>query len=119
MTELKPCPFCGSTDLSHEVDDGLAWKKCDKCGATGPAVSKYDEDGDPDWNTRTPPPVDSELVERVSDEIARLDSERIRVIGADINLPKHLHRNRSYTLELEQQIGLLQDCLKALKGSDG
>ena len=53
MTEkLKPCPFCGKRDLSPVTDDGLAWVRCEDCGATGPETTRYDEDDAPDWNTR-------------------------------------------------------------------
>jgi hypothetical protein len=50
--ELKPCPFCGSIRVMSCHDDGLAWKECAECGATGPANSKYDPADSPDWNTR-------------------------------------------------------------------
>lgn len=51
-SELQPCPFCGGTKISARHDDGLAWKRCDGCGATGPENTKYSGDDKPDWNTR-------------------------------------------------------------------
>lgn len=52
---MCPCPFCGGTEILSCWDDGLYWKRCAKCGATGPETTKYDgEEGDPylEWNTR-------------------------------------------------------------------
>lgn len=39
-TELKPCPFCGSRDLSN---DGH-YVHCEDCGATGPDEPIPDSD---------------------------------------------------------------------------
>lgn len=54
--ELLPnCPFCGGNKITGCDDDGLFWKRCISCGATGPETSKYSgEEGEPypDWNTR-------------------------------------------------------------------
>lgn len=33
--KLKPCPFCGSEDLS-KIIRGQPWVECLNCGATGP-----------------------------------------------------------------------------------
>ena len=51
--ELKPCPFCGSEDVSLESPaDGYESRdvKCRNCLATGPGVIC-------DWNDRTSPPA--------------------------------------------------------------
>ena len=56
MTELKPCPFCGSLNIQTIMQDGMHWGKCLECEATGPLCSKYDgeEDGESiNWNTRS------------------------------------------------------------------
>lgn len=59
---LKPCPFCGSIDISTEA--GL-FIECDTCGAEGPSVHVGDAEIDPSrnageesvhaWNTRHVP----------------------------------------------------------------
>lgn len=54
---LLPCPFCGSSDLTENQDDGLHWIQCDTCGSTGPELSRYSgEEDNPyvGWNTRQP-----------------------------------------------------------------
>jgi hypothetical protein len=51
---LLPCPFCGGSNIKTKHDDGRHWGECQGCFSTGPANSRYAEDGDPDWNTRTP-----------------------------------------------------------------
>jgi Lar family restriction alleviation protein len=50
MTELKPCPFCGSTDVEY-IDFYVA---CNRCSAMGPS-DESDIDIIKAWNTRTPP----------------------------------------------------------------
>ena len=62
MTELKPCPFCGSICLLIERDyppsDKPAldkeWVECLRCGATGPwhKVSRTHKSVIRDWNRR-------------------------------------------------------------------
>ena len=52
--ELKPCPFCGSTNL-----DVTQWIECNGCGAFGPTPT---DSGDlSEWNTR----VDTALTEEL------------------------------------------------------
>ncbi len=38
--KTKPCPWCGSQDLSAEYFNDMARVACRKCGAKGPAVVK-------------------------------------------------------------------------------
>ncbi len=53
MTEaLKPCPFCGGTDLSSGGDDKVVGYWCNTCEATGP--NHY---GKHDWNRRADLPA--------------------------------------------------------------
>jgi hypothetical protein len=52
---LKPCPFCGGTDVReyrHFGDDPpTTYKQCHDCSAMGP-----DDCEGLNWNTRTPTP---------------------------------------------------------------
>lgn len=59
MTDIKPCPFCGSTLVQIVVDGYCAWIICDNCNAEGPtaSVDDYDHDEIEDqsankWNNR-------------------------------------------------------------------
>lgn len=57
-TKLKPCPFCGSSEIELKVDDGLHWNRCMRCCAEGPTGSKYSDEEDVqyfDWNSRIAP----------------------------------------------------------------
>ena len=52
---LKPCPFCGSDDLSTKSDYNnlFGWVLCNDCKAKGPKTSLHGlDDGDPSWNNR-------------------------------------------------------------------
>lgn len=40
MMELKPCPFCGNTNMTITVDE----IQCDQCGAYGPWIDKKYKD---------------------------------------------------------------------------
>jgi ribosomal protein L37AE/L43A len=45
MTELKPCPFCGSADISRILTHSECTVKCRGCGASihrGLYCGKYD-----------------------------------------------------------------------------
>ena len=46
MTKLKPCPFCGGTDLKiHTAFDAQGWFRCASCQAEGPlAVAEFTHD---------------------------------------------------------------------------
>ena len=56
MAELKPCPFCGSTDIDC-ADAGYktdVWVvQCNNCCATYPHFDSKEE-AITAWNTRTP-----------------------------------------------------------------
>ena len=47
MTDLKPCPFCGSGDILLEHYSYGTQCTCQSCWTSGPA----DEGGDAAWNS--------------------------------------------------------------------
>lgn len=59
MTEkLKPCPFCGSTDIKFAVfdaeDEGsVLCMTCKKCGACGPIMDPMPNDGELEFQQAT------------------------------------------------------------------
>ncbi len=70
--DLKPCPFCGSTDLTEEATGAAeirgytyqtCWIECNECGTCGPAIELSDvKTASPDyqevrdaWNKRCEP----------------------------------------------------------------
>ncbi len=68
MSELKPCPFCGSKSVDAEGwrnSEGITGPACDDCGASAGGVSHSSMENVAAWNTRT-----SEQLERVADEMA-------------------------------------------------
>ena len=69
--ELKPCPFCGSTDI--RMDRCTLRIRCNKCYANGQLISRFRKDGRSDleaavlaWNTRAY--EDPEKTEELEDE---------------------------------------------------
>jgi len=63
LTEPRPCPFCGKSEVECVYDAMGGWVVCDQCGAQGTAVYA-DDDMDCDeleiaafdaWNTRKQP----------------------------------------------------------------
>jgi hypothetical protein len=58
MSELLPCPFCGSTETKAWKANTDPWQRlqCAKCNAVGPVfgLPPHDADGgEAFWNTRT------------------------------------------------------------------
>ena len=70
---LKPCPFCGTTDAYLDDNGTMEWRvlHCGECGATSEArhIREYDEEvqyqilGEV-WNTR---PIEDELTKRIDE----------------------------------------------------
>ncbi|MGN6451301.1 MAG: hypothetical protein ACTHLK_22455 [Brucella intermedia] len=89
-SELKPCPFCGGTDLSSGGDDKFVGYSCKTCQATGP--NHY---GSRDWNTPPTPlaPVSPDEVKpfRMSDGVmpiivmARTREEAVKILNNRVN----------------------------------
>ena len=80
---LKPCPWCGSSDI--DADHGAWGVICNQCHATGPGRCHHDTSY---WNTRTPDPA----VAVLEAEVARLrDALRmIELRSVGILVPQHV-----------------------------
>lgn len=80
MSDLKPCPFCGSSEIDPEGWTGITAKfvgtsgpECTGCGATSPTVEE--------WNTRAPSDaraaaLDLSEVERLAHAYGETEHER-------------------------------------------
>ena len=61
MSEIKPCPFCGSTDIKlHDEISHAVW--CQECFAEMPSIDI--ESAVELWNTR---PIEDELRARIAE----------------------------------------------------
>lgn len=61
MNELKPCPFCGATDIECKQDDyGFFYVVCNYCGGKVDANDGKAEFAIKGWNTRIFP-IDEEI----------------------------------------------------------
>lgn len=79
--ELKPCPFCGSEDVTCDSLEDVYYVECFGCSAK---VESYNglEDAVAGWNARA---IDRDAILKVADECASADvdcvidwAERIR-----------------------------------------
>ena len=67
--ELKPCPFCGSEEVSRsnsvklDGSPGYKFVECHKCAACGPVCEPDLEDHVGLWQTRHPSPLLEEVWE--------------------------------------------------------
>ncbi len=45
MSELKPCPYCGSDDINIQTgrDNYFAWAECKKCGSSNIATLTHEQ----------------------------------------------------------------------------
>ena len=62
MTDLLPCPFCGSNEIARQSAMGEYWILCETCHATS-VMSHYEQGADEAWNRRPAPPAKSEVSE--------------------------------------------------------
>jgi Lar family restriction alleviation protein len=90
MSNLLPCPFCGSTNLRHEFAGSQGYIECNECGTQGPCDERA---ADPicdfeaaykAWNRRAAlakpcPPTEGEVAELA--RLLRLDAELERNDG--------------------------------------
>jgi Lar family restriction alleviation protein len=69
IVELKPCPFCGSDDVTF-VHDGHDFVSCNACWADGPSTDESSDDPEQAaarWNTRPEDNLIKEAVEALTD----------------------------------------------------
>jgi Lar family restriction alleviation protein len=58
-TDLKPCPFCGGTDIRKTDNGHYEWLYCADCDCKGPWIDPPDDhcwtgtEMADQWNTRT------------------------------------------------------------------
>ena len=71
--ELRPCPFCESTDVETAWHEQLGfWVTCNKCYATG-KTAETEEAAIESWNHRSESPNDPLTL----DELRKMDGEPI------------------------------------------
>ena len=112
MSELKPCPFCGSMNIRKPIgEDG--WM-CKTCGSKGFV----------DWNTR---PIEDALEARIAELKAKLDNWQdcyceFETIAPDGNLKisvldlyNRLTEREARVAELEAENAELKECVARLK----
>ena len=65
MSELKPCPFCGSKDISLDPDSRFGfWAQCGDCSAAGP-FQHLKHEAIEAWNERKPTVIiDESFIDR-------------------------------------------------------
>ena len=75
--ELKPCPFCGSDDLSEGPHS--PYIICNGCGAFGPGNSDVThEEAIKAWNTRTPEQAIATTLGGVGSEVGSEVTSEVR-----------------------------------------
>ena len=78
MTDLKPCPFCGGTNVHVDMDYRVGipvWVvDCNGCATSGPVVNEAEGEAAAveAWNRRTPGPKLRTRTGSLSDEVSRM-----------------------------------------------
>ena len=71
MVKLKPCPFCGGTDIRIDAIPSIAqFYRCERCKAKGPYWTA-DGGAKEKWNTRATDPLIEELAEKIADRYCK------------------------------------------------
>lgn len=128
MTELKPCPFCGSTDISTYKDEHISESNryyyvdmvvCGKCDTRVWATPK-------EWNTRATPPVpeppkppttktDQEITATVIGDRTELWAVDTKTaIHQAIYLAREDERSRTTPAAVTDQLTLLRETRRTL-----
>lgn len=71
--ELKPCPFCGSGDVTCERFEDVYYVECLSCSAKFESYNGI-EDAVAGWNTRA---IDRDDLLKVADECERADVDGV------------------------------------------
>jgi Lar family restriction alleviation protein len=89
VTELKPCPFCGSEDIEIDcagyLDDSDHWVICQDCGAAS-GIIKEASDAIEAWNTR----ADDKIIEAAHEVASCLLLENMQRPGLTFRKIKEL-----------------------------
>jgi Lar family restriction alleviation protein len=73
MSELKPCPFCGSIDIEKSVYEYCVY--CNDCQAASNTDSSDIVDAINKWNTRTQPDYEA-LARELETEAHEMDDSK-------------------------------------------
>lgn len=79
MDDLKPCPFCGSKDVTLRNSGGVRWAACRVCDAEG-GWKDEEEAAVEAWNNRARITVDQAIA------ISRLIHDQCKDVPHDIGL---------------------------------
>jgi hypothetical protein len=117
MTEIKPCPFCGSDDTSYMYAANI---RCNKCLARGPSSKDEDkEDAIQNWNKANKPyrPI-KDIVEKMYPPplIQNLDlAKQQRFELVKVIIPMLIPNDDNHAYIAEQSTKLADAVLEKLK----
>lgn len=82
MSELKPCPFCVSRNISEDCE---AWRcrrlECDDCGCVGPASDVIEhDDGLMRWDGITDEEALQQAIDRWNKRLVLLRGEIVELV---------------------------------------